>query len=97
MKTRTVEINVTQNDIKKGLRFSCRECPVARAMSRKIKPPYSLFVSLSKVSIIRESKERPFAQLELPEIAQDFIRRFDGYVKVAPFKFKIGFPVSVLR
>lgn len=76
-------IDVTAEDIEKGFPDSPCFCPIARAVKR-IKASYSDVVVESEMILAGSDK------FILPQIARDFIRRFDmGYGEIGPFSFEV--------
>ncbi len=79
-------IEVTQGDIELGIEGSLCGCPIARALSR-------MFPGFNGVS--RVSCEIDGSRYMLPDIAREFIRRFDRGLSVAPFTFTLSLPDPV--
>lgn len=73
-------IEVTQEDIDRGRRGSCFECPVARAASRAVG---------AEVSTDRYLFYLPTAKIKTPTEVAKFIHAFDGGEPVAPFSFEL--------
>ena len=83
-----MRIEVTQEDIDRGLKSSCYECPIAYAYKRKVKNKIRLGFSVGTEYIdhfVGESQDRYM----LPKEAKKFIRRFDQDQPVRPFSFEI--------
>lgn len=78
-------ISVTEKDIRKGVRTSCRFCPIARAAKRAFK---AVSVAVVSGKLFVESKEEVGMYL-LPKSADDFIDAFDNGSKVEPFEFEV--------
>ena len=85
MKSKIFTINVTNHDIKMGGN-GCTDCPVYRAMQRKLKADH-LEVFTCCASFYKGNTRY---LRYLPEEARDFIEKFDKNKKVKPFKFKIS-------
>jgi hypothetical protein len=84
-----VEIDVTQEDIEKGVRNDCANCPIAKAFSRRLEA-HNLNLTLMEVChehVVIANKEAA-AEFDLPQEASNFISAFDNKRPVAPFKFK---------
>lgn len=83
-----IKVNVTQKDIDTGLRDNCKDCPIAKAISRtKFGKEHSVdvrkgYISYFKIGVTGLNQHR-----NLPEKAYNFILRFDGHGTVKPFKF----------
>ena len=87
--SKKVLIDVTQECIDKGVRGDCELCAVAIAARNcelfgecRVRDTY-LFASRSYGGPGR---------IELPMIAQQFIKRFDGVATVKPFSFEVEVP-----
>jgi len=84
MKTKKVIVNVTAADIKHGQRMDCHSCPIARAVSRRLKPGYRLYMCRTYYYIERVHRsggwrgERVTDWLATPKKAEEFVRLFDS-------------------
>lgn len=78
-------INVTQEDINKGVRNSCTKCPVALAVHRALNK--MVRVGFSGVRV--EFSIGVLQFLRIPQECQDFMARFDFGMPVQPFEFEI--------
>jgi hypothetical protein len=87
-------INVTARDIKYGRRCDGQSCPIARAVLRtkwgKDSEAYNFTVAAK--SIIRFYLNRTPDRIDLPQEANEFVRRFDRNQPVEPFSFTIEVP-----
>lgn len=90
---RTMLIQITKECIRKGQRKDCKRCPIARAIIKKfpnllinVHGDYVNFASSGKFSV----------RVELPAIAQKFIKEFDFHYGGEPFEFEIDVPDEVL-
>lgn len=79
-----VDVNVTDDDIKKGIRGSSCYCPVALAIKRELKITQVVGVTTRFVYTTDSS-------CKLPEYVGDFIRNFDIGYNVDPIKFRLTF------
>ena len=79
-----MKIKVTQQDIAKGSRKKCDNCPIARAIKRETKSP--VWVNSNHVDYL--VKNELVVHL-LPKKAITFIKRFDAGETVKPFTFEI--------
>lgn len=77
-------VNVTQEDIDKGKKGSCSQCPVALAGIRSVGK--SFYVGPTMFAF------RFNWIAELPKCVVDFIERFDSGQPVQPFTFDIEIP-----
>ena len=92
---KTIRISVTKKDIELGYRMSCRNCPVARAINRRVKP--EAMVSTDRVNFGGSA-----GWVELPSKVINWIIRFDHgpldmrrYVK--PITFRLTIPMNLLK
>jgi hypothetical protein len=87
-----MRITVTQDDIDNGFRGTACACPVARAVGRAFGvPPLVNQVSVGWSIGIRQSPaDRYMTWYALPDVADDFIRKFDTKQPVEPFAFELG-------
>jgi len=79
-----VKIDVTAEDIHKGIKGNCYRCPVALALRRTTE------TLLEVSSYCIRVYSFPIRDIQLPEIAVDFIKRFDRGKLVKPFKFYLN-------
>ena len=80
MKTK-LEINVTEGDIKRGVRADHLTCPIARAAKRALGYKKMVNVSRNYITGIIDK------YIELPMKAKIFVISFDKGEKVKPFNF----------
>lgn len=98
--TRLMEliVDVTQEDINKGNRGSCRTCPVAVAMNRALdnagRMPAFHFARVAASIWDLASPEGccPRWSGQLPDRVRGFIEAFDSYHTSLPFSFWIEIP-----
>lgn len=80
-----ITVNVTQEDIDKGKRGSCADCPIALAAIRALGTDEVRVTSDAiywmGLSVLRHAP--------IPEAGWMFIGGFDGGEKVHPFSFEI--------
>lgn len=80
----TFKVEITQEDINKGIAGSCNQCPIAQAFMKKF-PYYDVAVRETTVVI---ANERGFFTLSNIDGRQKrFIYAFDHYLKVKPTHF----------
>jgi len=84
----TITISVTKADISQGGRAMCKLCPIARAV-RRIEGLESAEISSTSLWPGRKATDMP---IPLPEIARNFILRFDNCKPVEPFTFVMEIP-----
>ncbi len=77
-------IEVTREDINKGIKRNACHCPIARAIARHTGSQCAIGGDI----YLSNSGKSCF----IPEIAQIFISRFDAGEPVKPFKFDL--PIS---
>lgn len=83
-------IVVTKEDIASGCRSSPHQCPVALAAKRAgVTASFGIGVFYDK--IIRYGGRQNCSSIPLPSRAQKFIRDFDGFICVKPFRFTINY------
>lgn len=88
----TIRIEVTQEDIKDGVRGDCYTCPLARAIGRAMDLPGSAFVTLRSLYL------DDFTRIcWLPVAAAEFVTKFDLAKSAAePFSFDLEVPAEFL-
>lgn len=84
----TIEINVTQKHINKGVPEHCTACPIALATLDAISagPDTTVTVDQDHITILRGGYRTRY---DLPPQAQDFIARFDGEMDVEALTFTV--------
>ena len=95
-----MNIEVTQDDIDKGLRCNGTECPVALALQRYVKD--AALVTSAFVYFERKWQgSHPYFDTnkiaETPAVASRFILDFDQHKSVTPFSFNLDIPTEYLR
>jgi len=81
-------INVTKNDIEKGIRSNSSECPIARAIKRRVK---------EKIGVTSDSAYIGYNRIELSETARLFIENYDCGKEVEPFKFILLYKIGEIN
>jgi hypothetical protein len=81
-----MKIEVTQQDIDKGLSNNCFLCPIAHAVKRKMNTD-CILVYCDRISVMSTIFSSYF--YKLPKKAQTFIKQFDDGKPVKPFTFEI--------
>jgi hypothetical protein len=82
----TINVQVTDEDIKLGERCLSNTCPVARAISRALKSRgYSPLIYVNFTDIMLEKDYK--TSYPLPVIATAFIQAYDTQREVQPFEF----------
>lgn len=77
-----MKITITQDDIDKGDRKSCYNCPIALGANRAFGDKYSARVENTTI-LIGEFRR------SLPEAARRFVKLFDAGDHVDPFEFEL--------
>jgi hypothetical protein len=92
-----MKIQVTQEDIDQGIRGMCYACPVARAINRHLREGYFSAVGIILIEI-EDAEQIQFHEIDTPEIAAEFIRRFDHLsirCTVEPIEFDLCIPENL--
>lgn len=91
---KVLTIDVTQEDIDKGIRGNCNYCPIANSVQRKLGA--GVKVSVYSGSAVVYSAESGIAlhSFILPGMANRFIDYFDNGAYVGPRKFRLVTEVS---
>ena len=79
-----MKVNVTAEDIARGIRVSANSCPVARALQRCTGDRLAT-VDGSRATV---NYHRNFARFRLPPEVSYFVSDFDAGRPVAPFSFE---------
>jgi len=74
-----MRITVTKEDIFKGIRADCSGCPIALAARRKF---------FGEVDVFAGHIWTQSGSYRLPQVALDFIQKFDTGKKAKPFEFE---------
>lgn len=82
--TRTIRVEVTQDDIRNGWHCNPAKCPVARAISRASGRPARVGVRNFRFADALEVDGSP-----LPSVALLLRQRFDNYHIVSPITFTL--------
>lgn len=84
----TRKVEVTAEDIQKGVQLNCDACPVHRALSR-VFPEFDKIVVHEQEALVEyQGWSR---KVNFPEEAEKFIRAFDrNHESVEPFSFDLG-------
>lgn len=84
-----MRLRVTKEHIAKGFRSSRTSCPIALAFKQA--HPHLKLDAVVPWSIYVADPQRAFRRFDLPQAAQDFIRKFDqaGAKEVKPFEFEL--------
>jgi hypothetical protein len=89
----TVKVEVTQDDINNGKRGECSRCPLALAIRRAVRPEICVLVG-SFDYVLQGDRTRH--NRSLPQIAKNFVRRFDDFAKCKPVSFSLCIPDDLL-
>ena len=89
----TIRIQVTENDIDSGAQDSPTDCPIARALRRACPNSQFVYVGDDFASLNRIPCELSNCkQIDLPEVAREFVRQFDKGGDVEPISFEMQIP-----
>lgn len=83
-----MKISVTQAHIDTGVPIQCSKCPIALAVGD---------VVVGEVAVGIRSLCIETYWIDLPSVAQQFIRAYDDGTVVEPFEFEVEIPRSLLR
>jgi len=86
-----VKVNVTKNDIKKGVINDTENCPIALSFKKLLKSCYRVKIWSDKVKVNGD-----FGGL-LPKIAQKFVKHFDDNGFADPIVFSFRIPNKYLK
>lgn len=94
-----IRIQVTARDIREGQRNSNTQCPVCRAIGRRLNAQHYPVVSAGRLNLHQfgTRSPRPIASLVLPAYATRWVLRFDERLAIRPFSFEIDIPAEMLR
>ena len=84
-----MKIEVTQEDIDKGVRFSGVNCPIARAFKRSTNTWTDLLVIRKEALCLEVSYGKFIPIKRFPPHVTDFINRLDRRELVGPFVFEL--------
>ncbi len=87
---RGFKIEVTKEDIKKGLAKNCEKCPVALAVNRAFQTTEGVSASISEEFGLLYGPNELRCDFDLPANTTEFIKEFDGEQKPEPFNFYIS-------
>jgi len=92
-----ITVSVTQKDIDQGCASDAENCPIARAINRRLNPGFGAIVGGLGVNIYKTTHAAAFVFSEIfPDRALAFIAAFDHNRKVRPFRFVLDLPERVL-
>jgi hypothetical protein len=83
-----MKIEVTAEDIRVGWRSDCCRCPVALAIRRALDLG-ECDVEVIPDLVVISRRAAPVATYDLPNMAFEFVLRFDGHAWVEPFTFEL--------
>lgn len=85
-----MKIQVTQNHISKGKKYSYSNCPIALALKEILPKSYNISIS-AKYLLLKTPEKKA---IHLPYSAIFFIRNFDGGFFVEPLEFEL--PITIV-
>lgn len=97
--TRTVWVSVTQEDIdycKRNFETDL-QCPVARAVDRRLQEAWKSLVSPYECTIHYRYSMNVCTRAEVPYEVSEFITDFDTDEAPKPFRFRIDLPIALLK
>jgi len=97
--TEQIQIQVTETDIRKGKCANSLECAVALALQRSFlhdendhRASVALDITDNKWAYVGSVKG---ITVDLPETAQQWIKRYDANLPVEPFTFTVDVPAGI--
>lgn len=90
-----LHVEVTQEDITKGLRRSSEGCIVSRAIHRCSEGSLNAVVTSSVITLYVHPFRGPFADTNPSDVVSGLIRQFDIGAPVSPFAFDLELPDSL--
>ncbi len=90
--TKTIEVELTEDDMRHGKANDCAECPVARAVARAL-PGAEPHVFHEEIELYGKYD----GSATTPEEVSKWIDDFDSARNVAPFRFTLKFESFGLR
>ena len=94
----TIHVEVTQEDIDRGERESCKNCPVARALWHALEPMgrFDLVHAVGENFTLFPIGKPMWIDVPSPNSVKDFILAFDAEAEVEPFSFDLQIPDEVV-
>ncbi len=80
-----MKIEVTTEDIAKGVREDCHGCPIALACKRLGVRD----VAVEREAVVYRNYEGEWDEASMPEVGEAFIEAFDAGRDVEPFSFEL--------
>jgi phospholipase C len=88
-----VRIDVTQADIEQGVKRSSNRCPVAIALQRTTRKPWTVGITMM-IETDPHLLQNPEVYYKVPIKVRQFIQGFDNpqgyYAPAVPFSFELG-------
>ena len=93
-----VEVNVTEDDIVKGIKGNCSQCPVALAVNRILKDRFFSAIGGLRVTISEYGMKDYDIHMSDSHELWSFVRQFDDYGPnyAHPFSFSLDIPEGFL-
>ena len=87
-----VDLNITKQHIKNGVKADPYGCPIASSIKDKIKnlKRVSVFADYATIIVSRNNKTQ-YLKASLNDMATSFVRRFDDGLTIRPFKVTLNF------
>jgi len=88
-----VHFYVTQEDLKKGIKYNCERCPVARSIKRRLKHKNITYITVTPGLVTVICSDSTVVTNPLSEKVKNFIINFDKMNKhsIKPFRFYLEF------
>jgi anti-sigma regulatory factor (Ser/Thr protein kinase) len=93
-KTVTVEVEVSEFDIRHGEKANCRNCPVAMAINRRM-GRWNVHALVTDHLIELKDPRKVYKPTFTPDEVRKFIWRFDRGERVYPFRFALEVPAAI--
>lgn len=93
-----MKIQVTEDDIARGIKSDCKFCPIAIAVKRATHQRIGVFVQSHAVYFLRpDVMQKPFHASYLPLEVENWINDFDeGKKEMQPIEFELETPHELL-
>jgi hypothetical protein len=86
-----INLNVTNKNIKDAKIADPSNCPIAKALKRKVKGLTNVYVYGKDAHLVIKKGNRNYRyNTHLARVASKFVARFDAGLAVIPFKFSLN-------
>lgn len=93
----TIQVNVTQECIDKGVHMSASRCMVHRAMHEHIDDRYTFTVGVNQCTLMNAGRWTSESCFNFPKIVYKNILAWDRGEMIYPFAFEIDIPDEYLK